>query len=140
MKNVPLANLHFLFAEFFCPHKNDWIRDIYTEFHNLSAADSETLSASNKAMQYRSLRRKRDKPEKTARFKFSRKRHRAAPDHKIFLRYVEIILEHYVKKPKEGEKGYVDLAETELDIYCLRTRIGCLQVLHMDMSHTCHCH
>ena len=134
--SVLLVNIGFLSEDFFCPHSHIRINNIYNGFKDPATAKSHELSGTDGAMLYQPLYEKSDSVEKKAMFKFAGSRYKDQTDHKVFLRSMEMVLENEAGKPKPGEKDYVDLSETELDVSFIETVREKPMKIHTDLNHS----
>ena len=133
--SLVLVNVGFLSEQFFCPHSHDRLNDIYNGFKDPVTAKSYELNGTDGAMLYRPFYGKSDNVDKKVPFEFTGNRFQEQPDHNVFFRSIEMVLEDVAGKPKPEEKGYIDLSKTELDVSLLETVRENPMKIHTDLSH-----
>ena len=116
---VLLVALNFLSEDFVDPLKNKQLGGIYADFHD-PKKPTHYLSGTKKSMGWKPLQDNYARPENSGGFRLSGQKHKV-PDHDLFLRVMEMILENKAGKPKRGEPGYIDLTKADLQPSSLQT-------------------
>ena len=110
--DVLLVALDFLSEDFVDPLKNKQLGGIYADFHD-PKKPTPYLGGTKKSMGWKPLQDNYERPENSRQLRLSGQK-RNVPDHDLFLRVMEMILENKAGKPKRGKTGYIDLTKADL--------------------------